>query len=584
MHPAAQNATTGAFSQSAALADEDPSSQASPRGAEPPVQWSQRQVIGFPPEVLTHIFRYLGSEDIVRVHNTCQRFRTVVREHQKHLLLFSRFPLLFRRRYLQSLSWQKWVVQNGLHPFIDRLPDAKNQVVHHEEQQAAVLCLRTLENMRSTPGYTSEEVFSVGPTPLDWQLSPSSSNVLIYFPGDRLSLADQKVTGSWKNHRYHFTHPKTMKNPRLFFSPDGEYLSVFGFNNQISVLKRAAGWEAPHHFNCCLPERVNDFTISASGQYELSFTETGGIDHICRFNKDTERWGIVRLVRSIDFKEGPIQWATFSPAERHLVVEYAKKLVMISRDDLGSWIPLWETPTNGTISYTEFSPSGRWLLVACRTSEQDGSVAMIRLDPAGQRLQEQVIAERYLKLTFSPSGSYLVSQKGEAEYLLWRLSKSGQWQFYGDLTSSEAPLWPELGPMNLKPDTLAFSPCDNYLLTSTRDGMVHFWGRDEQENWTLRGSLQHYEEVRVVGFSQSGVHALSVDSALIRIWRCDDDGFWSVKGSFRATHVKRAHFHPAAEHLIVFENLSSVRIRELRKNYVSFIPSSICSTPACMHY
>ena len=122
--------------------------------------------------------------------------------------------------------------------------------------------------------------------------------------------------------------------------------------------------------------------------------------------------------------------------------------------------------------------------------------------------------------------------------------------------------------MNLKPDTIAFSPCDNYLLTSTRDGMVHFWGRDEQDNWTIRGSLQHYEEVRVVGFSQSGVHALSVDSASIRIWRCDDDGFWSVKGSFRATHVKRAHFHPAAEHLIVFENLTSVRIRELRKNDV----------------
>ena len=567
MHPAAQNATTGAFSQSTALANEDPSSQVSPREAEPPVQWSQRQVIGFPPEVLTHIFRYLGSEDIVQVHNTCQRFRTVVREHQKHLLLFSRLPALFKRRYLQSLSWQKWVVQNGLHPFIDRLPDTKNQVTPHEEQQAAVLCLHTLENMRSTPKYTSEEVYCVGPSPLDWQLSPSSSNVLIYYPRGRLTLADQDVTGSWKNLRYHFTGAKTMKNPGLFFSPDGEYLSVFGFDNEISVLKRAAGWEAPHHFHCCLPESVNNFTISASGEYELSFTKTGGIDHICRFNKDIERWGIVPLVGSLDYKYS-IQRATFSPAERHLVVEYAEKLAMISRDNLGRWITLWKTPTHGIISYTEFSPCGRWLLLACGASEQGGSVAMIRLDPAGQRLQEQVIAERYLKLTFSPSGSYLVSQKEEAEYLLWRLSKSGQWQFYGDLTSSEAPPWPELGPMNLKPDTIAFSPCDNYLLTSTRDGMVHFWGRDEQDNWTIRGSLQHYEEVRVVGFSQSGVHALSVDSASIRIWRCDDDGFWSVKGSFRATHVKRAHFHPAAEHLIVFENLTSVRIRELRKNDV----------------
>ena len=102
MYPVAPNATTGAFSQGAAS---PPSNPVSPREADLPAQWLQRQVTDFPPEVLNHIFRSLGCEDIVQVHNTCQRFRTVVSEHQKHLLLFSRLPALLRSFLRRSESF-----------------------------------------------------------------------------------------------------------------------------------------------------------------------------------------------------------------------------------------------------------------------------------------------------------------------------------------------------------------------------------------------------------------------------------------------------------------------------------------------
>lgn len=557
MFPVAANANPVAVSQT----DQPSPSRVSAQETDAPALWSQWQVTEFPQEVLSHIFSFLGCDDVRQVHNTCQKFRDVVRGFKMQVLTYSQLPGRFRRRYQHSLPWQKGIVQNARHPFINRLPDTMGEPLH-EEQQAALLCLRTLASMRSTPAYFPVKVCVSLLRVETPRFSQFRSTVVLCKSNGSVSFLEQEATGLWREQLVKL-HKQTMKISGVFFSPDGEYSSALGFGNKIVVLKRATGW-GPIHIDR-LSDRMNNFTVSASGQYLMCFTETGGIDGILDFDTDQERWQLMVLVRSFGC-EGIIQRASFSPSERHLVVEYAQKLVMIARDERNFWIPLWETPTNGTISYTEFSVSGRWLLVACKAGEQRGSVVMIRLDRAGQRLQEQVIAERYLKLTFSPFGTYLVSQKGQKEYLLWRLGKSGQWRHYGELTSTEAPLWPELGPMNLNTDAIAFSPCDKYLLTSNRYGLVHFWGQDEQENWTVRGSAQHYGDIIHVAFSPSGAHALTVDSTSIRIWGCNNHGLWSVKGRILATLVLSAEFHPTAEHLIVFQRIFGARIWELRKD------------------
>ena len=406
-----------------------------------------------------------------------------------------------------------------------------------------------------------------------WELilhfSEHNSELLLCQAKGHVRHVYQDVAGSWKEGIMNLQRKSVMKSAGLHFGPSELHLSIFGFGgssagNGITVIRRLdSDWRSIHSQRF---EGVNDYVMSPSGKYIVLLSEAG-IEHICYFHQLKERWRGMSLDRSFACIAN-IQRATFSPAKKpQLVIEYPKKLVMLSMDlNEGRWSRLWATDWQQNLAYSEFCPFGRWLLAAFEGSDDSGSVVIIQLGPEGQYLQKQVIAEQYLKLTFSPGGAYVVSQKGEAQCCLWHLAESGQWQFYGELAGNGTPLWPELGQMNLKPDTITFSPCDNYLLTGTQDGMVHIWGRDERGQWTARGSAQHDHEVIHVEFSLTGIHALTVDESTIRIWGCNDSGLWTVKGTIRAKRFKSAHFHQVAEHLVVIKDSFSVQIWELRKD------------------
>lgn len=569
MLPVAQNPNTGVSGQGAALTDCTSSSRVAPRKADAATSWSQRHITELPTQALTHPALSSGG-GIVQAQDTCQPLLEFDRGNKKEACLYRQLPVLFRCHYLQSLAWQKWLLQNAHHPFTDPLPASQADILHRE-QQAAVFCFHTLENMKLTPEYCPVKVHECYfPHELILHFSEHNSELLLYEAKGHVRHVRQDLAGSWNDGIINLPGKSAMKSAGLHFGPSELHLSILGFGsssagNRIAVLRR---YDLDWRSICSQRfERVNDYAISPSGKYIVLLSEAG-IEHICYFHQLKERWLCMALDRSFGC-EANIQRATFSPSKRpQLAIEYPKKLVMLSMDEERGWARLWETDSQQNLSYSEFCPSGLWLLIAFKGSEKDdsGSVVIIRLGPEGQYLHRQVIAEQYLKLTFSPTGAYLVSQKGGAQCSLWRLAESGQWQFYGELAGNGTPLWPELGQMNLKPDTITFSSCDNYLLTSTRDGLVHIWGRDEQERWTARGSAQHDNEVIYVEFSLAGIHALTVDESSIRIWGCNDSGLWTVKGIIRAKRIKSAHFHPIAEHLVIIKDSFSVQIWELRKD------------------
>ena len=563
MNPTAQNSNTGASGQGVALTS---SSQATPREASAGTLWSQRQVTEPPTQALTPSTRSCEA-GIVQAQDTCQSLPEFDKRNKKEVQLYRQLPSHFRCHYPQSLPWQKWLVQNAHHPFTKPLP--ANQVdILCREQQAAVFCFHTLENMKLTPEYRPVEVFKCYfPWELILHFSEHNSELLFYQAKGHVRHVYQDFAGSWKEGIMNWKRKSAMKSAGLHFGPSELHLSVFGFGRSstgsgITVIRRCyTDWRSIHSQRF---EGVNDYILSPSGKYLALLSETG-IVHIRYFHQLKERWRGMSLDRSFECAAN-IQRVIFSPAKKpQLAIEYPNKLVMLSMDlNEGKWSCLWATDSQQNLAYTEFCPSGRWLLTAFKGRDDSGSVAIIQLGPEGQYLDKQVIAEQYVKLTFSPAGTYLVSQKGEAQCCLWHLAESGQWQFYGELGGT--PLCPALGQMNLKPDTITFSPGDNCLLTSTLDGVVHIWGQDSQGQWTVRGSAQHDHEVIHVEFSPTGIHALTVDESSIRIWGCHDSGLWTVKGIIRAKRFKSAHFHPVAEHLIVIKDSFSVQIWELRKD------------------
>ena len=549
MNPTAQNSNTGASTYF---------SQATPRKAVAGASWSQRHVVELPTKALTPSIRSCEA-GIAQAQDTCQPLPEFDQRNKKEVQLYRQLPSQFRYHFPQSLPWQKWLVQNAHHPFTKPLP--ANQVdILYREQQAAVFCFHTLENMKQTPEYCPVEVFKCYfPWELTLHFSEHNSELLLYQAKGHVRHVYQDLAGSWKEGIMNWQRKSAMKSAGLHFGPSELHLSVFGFGrssagNGITVIRRCdTDWRSIHSQRF---EGVNDYVMSPSGKY-LALLSESGIVHICYFHQLKERWRGMSLDRSFECA-ATIQRVLFSPAKKpQLAIEYPKKLVMLSMDlNEGRWSCLWASDSQHNLAYTEFCPSGRWLLTACEGSDDSGSVAIIQLGPEGQYLDKQVIAEQYFKLTFSPAGTYLVSQKGEAQCCLWHLAESGQWQFYAELADTP------LGQMNLKPESITFSPCDNYLLTSTPDGMVHIWG----QQWTVRGSAQHDHEVIHVEFSPTGIHALTVDESSIRVWGCNDSGLWTVKGIIRAKRFKSAHFHPVAEHLVIIKDSFSVQIWELRKD------------------
>ena len=555
-----EKANAVSISQSAGV----PPERASSHQANDFATWSQWHITEFSNEVLSHIFGCLGCDDIVQVKNTCKPFRQVVLANHWEALSFRQLPELLRKQYLNSRSWQKWLVESKLHPFTTLLPNKLSQIIN-AEQQAAVVCAHVLGKMESARAYCAKEVFHCQfPTHLmQTECSPTSSdlvlrNTLI----SKVSLVGQNGSGAWSEQVIDLDQqPHNRSLVGTSFSTDGRYVSIFSLDLIIDIYRRNS--ECWQWIDQQRLGTAGNFEVSPSGKYLVVLTIEKDIESIRCFDAQ-EFWQPMPVAE--DARIDPsIKRVQFSPTEQHLTIRYEKKLVILSLDSHGCWKVSWATGSDRSICQVEFSPSQRRLLITYLADGDDpGSVEMVRFDPAGQEVSRQTILDRYFQLTFSPAGNYLVSQKDNKQLPLWGLSRNGTLALYGELNDSSKAATSSKCRQMMK-DGVWFSSCDHYLMIASRQGAATVWGQDEQGKWTNRGSEKHDGKVNLVEFSQSSVHALSVDPWSIRIWGRGSDDMWSVKGKILATSVMRAHFDPLVEHLIIFNYRHSVRIWEIGK-------------------
>ena len=571
------------------------------------VLWS-RHISQLPREVLSHIFGCLDCDDIVHVNNTCQQFREVVQVYHRHALWFNRLPRQFRQQFPESRLWLKQMVKDGLHPFTT--PLAGERQFLNAEQQVAASCFHILGEMMSTPEYRPREVIAsnVGSDFIGFLFARTSSDLSIYFSsvGGGLLLG-QNDSGLWSEqtiemNRTHLRFPLSIARPyRVSFSPNGRYFSALGLND-IQIYKHDNDkWQLINQQQVRTADRLQ---VSSSGKYLVVSGRSVGMESI-RYFDEQECWHPMPLaveinacVEEVEFSPSEqhllikckrkmailsldshgcwnLSWKSalhrgfgrvyvqFSPSEQLLTISHKKKATVLSLNSRGCWNTSWETRSGQKIRYGKLCPSGCWFMVAYHaTMAHGGFTEMIKLNRSGEGISRQIISQQNLKLTFSPGGNYLFRQKKSEQYLLWGLVKSGQWAFYGDLTDCGA--FGGLGQVS-RLGTIAFSPCDNYLFTSTADGAVKIWEQDEQERWMVRGSEQCDFPVDGVQFSRSGVHALARGRQSIRIWGRDDSGLWSVKGSIPATDATLGYFHPVADHLILLWCNNSIQVWEIRR-------------------
>ena len=542
-----------------------------------PAIWSQMQITQLPEGMLSQIFNWLECDHIVQVHDTCKTFRNVVRAQNPDALFYARLPPRFRALYQQSRPWQKRMVRNGQHPFATELPPKEKKFLN-ADRHAAFLCFHTLKKMTTSSRYLPVEVFTNACRTNELQMgcTLNSNHLLLYNRLDnRARLLGSDETGSWSEQVVtHDYSGNWLLNIMSFGNCRGLYTNLFS-QNIIEYLKSDFGLGTCQLINQQSFEDFYGDAVSLSGKYLAIYTPGVAIRAILCLN-DQGEWVPMRMTEGCRYASHThtFEGLDFSPSGHLLAIRCRKSLSIMSQDSRGCWKLLsmsskWMScsrlnEARLSYSYTEFSPSERWLLVGLTRKFVPFLVELIRLDPAGNCIPMQKFICRH-DLTFSPAGNYLVCRLGSCGYPLLRLSpKTGKWTRFGNLPNPAVGP-PPVGRSILLTNVVTLSQCDNYMLISSKDGLVEIWGR--QERWKVRGWEQHDGKVIYAEFSQSGIHALTVDRSSIRIWGRDEGGLWRVKGLIPAPGVLSAHFHPVAEHLILFRNRDGVRVWEVRKDY-----------------
>ena len=557
-------------------ANQIPPERESSHQTERGTSWSRWDVNTFPPELLSHIFSGLECKDIVRVRGTCKRFRELVEVYRPEAFFYLRLPKALRKQYQQSLSWQKWLINNHLHPFTAVIPNKINRCLN-AEQQAAMLCFETLRGMMSAPWYQSVEVFSC-PTPdkyVQLEFSLTSSNLLFYeVSGSDLHLSGQNEAGSWSEQ---LVDPVTLSGVRLSavlgLKNNECWMAISSSDNITETFTRESQGTAWTLNSRSSGEVVNDYRFSSPGKYSAIFFGEKGFDSIRCFD-DQGQWVPMPIAKNAGIDDS-VREVRFSPSEQHAAMIFANKLVILSLGDQGCWNFSVEIPVdafvtveteNYWVSCVNFCSSGDWLLTSVNGLDSSGSklsaVIMLRSDPQWHYVQ--TISYDSKKLFFSSTGRYLVQWDVGQLHVLYELHESGKWLPCRHLPPTTLPLR-RLGQTGQEQYIIALSPCDNYQCTSTSRGLVIIWGRDKKGCWKPLGSKKFDCRVTLCQFSQSGVHALTVGHSSIYIWRRSEDGCWFVKGTILAKGVRGAYFHPVAEHLIIFWDSGKLRIWEIRK-------------------
>lgn len=536
----------------------------------------QSHICVLPAEVLSLIFSNLDIEDIAHVKDTCIHFRNALQWGHREVFSYCQASEKHRKQYPATQKWQKWMVQAGLYPFTTALSDKKSEVAN-TEHSSAKQWLRTLGKMISTPRYVAREVYSRNylHRNLEVHFCPTNGNLLLCdLERDWVCMLGQNETGSWFEHSGNWQGAETegikpysdREFQKVIFCTDGCHLYICCFRRGIQICPFNPGssrWDGI--WGGTLYQLFNECQLdfSSSGKYLVIRTEDHSI-HSIRYSNRHGYWVRMLMAKGLKIEPGIIG-VRFFPLDQHLVIDYIRQLMVLSLNSDGCWDLLLTIGKDmGAIDF-QLNPSGKWLLIESPGDFRGaGYLEMVRLDPLQECGPRQRISSTHPPPAFSPAGKYLFKKEGKNQYLLWRPDESGLWVRYGGLTDPGAPLSPR--PGQTERDTIRFSPCDNYLLSSFTNGAVTIWGINELGKWTCRGTGQHNSKVSHIEFSQSSVHALTVDCFSIYIWGRDDCGLWSVKAIIPTDNVRHAHFHPAAEHLVVLRDEYRFQIWEMGEN------------------
>lgn len=171
-----------------------------------------------------------------------------------------------------------------------------------------------------------------------------------------------------------------------------------------------------------------------------------------------------------------------------------------------------------------FSPSGRWLALACITNGGQSQIMfwdVASLDKTEKRTPKTIVpiagqgGSRVMhQISFSPKGNYLAAADMQGSVGIWSISDKDE-----SISATEVNLPQEIKGGKPSPDgaILVFSPDENYIATAPDPNTVGVW---EVSTGRKVSRIEHQKDIKTIAFSPDGRLLATIGEA-VALWKTE---------------------------------------------------------------
>ncbi len=225
--------------------------------------------------------------------------------------------------------------------------------------------------------------------------------------------------------------------------------------------------------------------------------------------------------------DGSIEFACFSPDNKHVVTSHGKTVKISSRSPDGNWIHTSVDSHGYGINLAEFSLDGHWLLIA--NFSHSARVFVRNSDEHWQHGQDITHSAPIGKAMFSPNGHYLLTTDFQS-IKIHCVGTKDCWVEEANINLNDIVSdAKEIFKIDLAKFNPVFSTCNNRFVVRTKH-TARVYARENDGVWKQETTINSHDELLYATFSPDDKELITVvwggETRKVNFYTRNPDGDW----------------------------------------------------------